>query len=403
MIHKDIELGALRLTSEQDKLQLSISGSGTFRLPEWYSAAKDQQIVQELVSGGLWATRGAQCHLNLSILIDGKVAEGSRSFQFIEAIAYRLRNAPVSLRCFSGIYTDSIKLWNQLSLSTAVTVHHISTPEESNPQITIAINHGPRHQLASGAHPQTDIRPPDSVFHAEFMALRIVCDFSKLETQPKVMLKALPSSPPLNDLRQNKSAKSKTTTDAPPTTPVSQRTLQNQTSKTKRKRNILPKTPLSQEIKLIDVNLVALQSPTQFPMTPANDSSGPSNAIAELLSVPTKPKSTGKRKARKQQATSANSDPFIKQENGEDSGLSAGDMSHNLNNKRQKAFPDTPTPKVAPKQRTQAATKQNHDLIKKWVEENRANTYPAKIQMDGLLKSTGYSRSMQSPVTVNNY
>lgn len=98
MFTKVMELGDLRLTSEQDKLQLSICAFAEFQLLDRFSAAVDKDIIRELIVGGIWASHGTQCHLGLVISIDGKVVQDSQSFHLIEAIAYRMRNAPVSLR-----------------------------------------------------------------------------------------------------------------------------------------------------------------------------------------------------------------------------------------------------------------------------------------------------------------
>lgn len=97
MFTKVVKLSDLRLTSEQDKLQLSICSSAEFHLPDRFSTSVDKDIIRELIDGGIWASRGAQCHLDLVLSIDGKVLQDSNSFHLIEAIAYRLRNAPVSL------------------------------------------------------------------------------------------------------------------------------------------------------------------------------------------------------------------------------------------------------------------------------------------------------------------
>jgi hypothetical protein len=91
-----LELDDLRLTSVQDKLQLSIRTFATFQVPTTISLFDDGEIVKALTSGHIWVSRGAGFRLDIRVSTDGKLIDRSTSLHLLEGIGYTLRDAPVS-------------------------------------------------------------------------------------------------------------------------------------------------------------------------------------------------------------------------------------------------------------------------------------------------------------------
>lgn len=342
-----------------------------------------------------------------------------------------------------------MKIWNQLSLLASVAVQHPSLPDETTPHVSVTLSCGSKLEdggMASEVNMQIDVQPPESVWCARFTGLRIHCNFSTIQVQaaePNIIPKTLPVTP----LHRNFSSVQPTNSkNSPPSvveiqvpdslkkalvssrkgrkpaakTPLSKEImLLDKPTKGKQKNKPASKTHLLEEITLLDgpiqlnkrspplpktphsKQIMLLNKPIQTSgqvlykhQTPVADTSDLHAITPGSSDTPRKPKSRPPKKQTKRKAPVPSPDPFIKQEIVEtpDSSFMIPTPSY----KRQKLLPETPTPKpvskLPGKKGVTAKTLQNHEMLRSWVEQNRGNPYPTKVQMQTLLSDTGYSK-----------
>jgi hypothetical protein len=190
MSSRTLEFDRLQLRSTQDKWELSVVTSATFRTPRALSSLDDANTVKALTSGNIWVSRGNGCRIDFQISIEGKLVDKGKYLHLLETIGHRVRDAKVApafvnLQCSA----DSVKLWSQLLLLAFLGCPQVNQVGDSQSHLSVRLSCGtpiskaeilPRGWLMDNV----DVNPPKGVSQAEFE--RMYIQFNFLTTQGKL-------------------------------------------------------------------------------------------------------------------------------------------------------------------------------------------------------------------------
>lgn len=92
---KVVDLGIIRLTDSTDGLELTMTTTADFRLPDSISALGGDGLIQALTQGKLWATRAAACCLDVEVRLNGKKLDSEYRLRLLESLGYGIRDSEV--------------------------------------------------------------------------------------------------------------------------------------------------------------------------------------------------------------------------------------------------------------------------------------------------------------------
>jgi len=102
-----IDFSHFRLTDTIGKLHLSVRSLAVFHLPTVFDHLSDEKVIQSMLHGECFVTRGPHCRLVVILYHEGKVIEENHWQSLYEAVEEALRKAPVSVQfCQRDEYID---------------------------------------------------------------------------------------------------------------------------------------------------------------------------------------------------------------------------------------------------------------------------------------------------------
>jgi hypothetical protein len=91
-----LELDHFHLIVPEDEIEWSVSPSVHAKIPESIFYKRNEDIIDALTSGNLWATRGAYCSLDFFITA-GQLLNSGQKLRLCESLGDLIRDAHVSM------------------------------------------------------------------------------------------------------------------------------------------------------------------------------------------------------------------------------------------------------------------------------------------------------------------
>lgn len=198
---KVLELGPLTLISTADDMTVTIRPKVQLKLPPGIiNTLNNVDLLKAITIGKLWVSRGIGCRLDLQILFNGKPLEETIRLRMLESVGYHVRDAHVGLESFHfTTFTDSRKLWPQLSFSTSLDFPAQDCTESVSNNLLLHLNHS-TDTSNTNLYPRgwslddVSCKPPDSVLCAEFEILQMDLEFNSSNKVDQIMIEDVKES-----------------------------------------------------------------------------------------------------------------------------------------------------------------------------------------------------------------